>query len=265
MATIDQYWGGKIAIYGKGKEGFIDKVVKVLNRIKDTKMGGKILERLLEKASKGPFGFVDIEFMPKTFASGPKGSGYKIAIDFEYLKEVKDPTAATLRKKGWDAEVYAYHEVFHTLRHLSGLFKGDSEGALPEEEWTTVGLYEHADTFCSENDFRGSLGLPRRPFYYTRRETKKEREYFDQEIVRRMLLRLPDPPTHRPEEEEFVPNEYNRTLSDMEIRLYKLWGLPEGRAVRRFSEERVKNPLGFTVFTPPSKATVKAAAAAGRR
>jgi hypothetical protein len=89
--------------------------------------------------------------------------------------------------------------------------------SLPEE-YTVTGLYEYTGLSTSENAYRESLGLPRRPYYI--HSKKKYPEEFEEEVKRRMFLGLPDAPKCRREELVFTPNRFNQKIDEWKFQMF---------------------------------------------
>jgi hypothetical protein len=250
-------WGDFIHIY----EGVnLKKVLEWLDRISKVWLGDRVLKRIKAKAP------VNIQYSEGSFAFSAKGAGYgargslRIYADFRKLENITDPTRPMV--KDLDVEyVYLYHELVHALRYEAGQFvesedsfaevlAGTGESAV-EEEWPVVGLYEYGDYLISENQFRRQIRLrkgipvPRRPYYFTKKKSPKG---FKKEIVRRMLLRLPDEPRPRKDELKFGRNPFNRTLRKREVREYQTTGLSHRDwrwELRKFHDERKIYPRGY--------------------
>lgn len=156
------------------------------------------------------------------------------SIDYHVSREYLDPTYGSVI----DARarpVYLYHELVHAYRATLGHYlRSTLDEGNPDEEYPTTGLFEYADTRFSENSFRRSLRLPRRPSYFMEGEFQPNGK--ELETKRRYFLMLPIG-RYNPREKEFTPpNHFTRQININQFRTY---------AARHYAFEKRRWPDGF--------------------
>lgn len=248
MAEERRTWKKGLVVEGSTK--YCDRVCKILDWIyKSTGLSKLVLDEIIEKAP-GIFGGGYWEILERKKFCVARTDQEQIWFDPDFWDHHTnfsrlDPAAGELKKRGL-VGVYLYHELVHAYRKIIGVFidsggfmdvKKALFGAPWEEEFYTVGLYEHADFWCSENRFRKALKLKRRPWYF--KDATKFPEEYKLEVQRRMFLRLPDPPKYHYAELGFG-NPYTRKIPQHELKKY---------IAQRYASERRKYPRGFRGIT----------------
>ena len=71
------------------------------------------------------------------------------------------------------------------MNSFTGTYEKDAQGATPEEEFRTVGIYQNAFEPLSENGLRKEAMLPRRPCYFCQLRPDNARGYNREKEMRR--------------------------------------------------------------------------------